>query len=89
MQVKLQAPLMQAGAELAGPAGQGAHSVPHEPALVFARHWSAHRWKPESHTNPQLVPSQVALAFAGGVQGVQRSPQAAVDWLDGHWSPQR
>jgi hypothetical protein len=28
------------------------------------------------HTKPQLVPSQVAVALAGGLQGVQLVPQA-------------
>jgi hypothetical protein len=27
------------------------------------------------HVKPQLVPSQVAVAFSGGPQGAQREPQ--------------
>jgi hypothetical protein len=41
------------------------------------------------HTNPQLTPSQVAVALAGGEQGVQLVPHASVDVFDGHELPQR
>lgn len=39
--------------------------------------------------NPQAVPSQVAVAFPGGVQGVQKVPQVAVLVFATQAEPQR
>jgi hypothetical protein len=43
---------------------------------------------PGLHVNPQLVPSHVALPFAGTLQGVQSEPQFATLPFDTHAPPQ-
>jgi hypothetical protein len=49
--------------------------TPHPPQLPFSvssTHVSfGHGLKPELHVNPQLAPSQVAVAFVGGLQALQ------------------
>jgi hypothetical protein len=39
--------------------------------------------------NPQVVPSQVAVAFAGGMQGVQADPHALTLLFAAHAPPHR
>jgi hypothetical protein len=36
-------------------------------------------WKPLSHLKPQLVPSHVAVLFAGGLQAVLEVPQLEIE----------
>ena len=55
------------------------HDPMHGPT---GRHWLSHLWKFELHLKSQEVPSQVAVAFAGGAQGVQRLPQLATSVLE-------
>lgn len=56
----------------------GVQSASMQHALV-AMHAPLQSLKPVSHRKPQLTPSQVAVAFAGGVgHALQRAPQLAV-----------
>jgi hypothetical protein len=63
--------------------GQAVHEVaPQLPTLVLERHAVPHKWKPVLQVNPHVVPLQIAVAFAGGVQGVQSVPQVETLVLD-------
>ena len=59
--------------------------VPQLLMLVLLRHmFPLHLWKPVLHVNPQDVPSQVAFAFAGGVQTMQEEPQVLMSVASEH-----
>lgn len=65
------------------------HEVPHVAVAVSDTQALPQRWYPALHVKPQAVPSQVAVAFAGGVQGVQLAPQVSTAVLEAQTSPQR
>ena len=44
---------------------QGVHDAPQVAALVLLAHVAPQAWKPVAHALPQVVPSQLALPFAG------------------------
>jgi hypothetical protein len=73
-----------------GVVGHGVHEAPQLWTLVFDAHVLVpHRCVPALHVKPQLVPSHVAVAFAGGTQAVHEEvPQLAVLELDAHAAPQ-
>jgi hypothetical protein len=52
------------------------------------QHAEPQRVKPALHVKSQLAPSQVAVAFAGAVQGVHELPQLAIDVFERHWPEQ-
>jgi hypothetical protein len=62
--------------------------VPQLLMLVFDTHAVPHKWKPELHVKPHVVPLQVAVAFAGGVHGVQNVPQVRMLELEAQVLPQ-
>lgn len=65
--------------------GHGEQLVgPHEVTDVSRTHWPLQRWLPNAQVKPQLVPSQVAVALAGGTHGVQLEPQEFVDASETH-----
>jgi hypothetical protein len=73
---------LQVAVPLVG-AEQAVHEVvPQLLALELDRHAVPHKWKPLLQVNPQVVPLQVAVAFAGGVHGVQNVPQVEMLVLD-------
>lgn len=72
------------------PAAQALLQVP-QPALLVLRFTSQPSdatWlqsaKPASHVNPQVVPSQLAVAFGGAAHGAQELPHDATARLDTH-----
>jgi hypothetical protein len=69
-------------AEAFAPVGHGEHDeVPHELTLLLSTHASPQRWNPDRQVKSQVVPSQVALPFACGSQGLHEAPQLAVSLL--------
>jgi hypothetical protein len=85
------APLQTAVAPV-GALGQGAHKVPQLFTLVSSTHCPPQSWNPGLHVDPQLAPSHVGFAFAGGWQGAQRTPQESVELLseqppEQSWNP--
>ena len=69
-------------------AGQAVHELPQLLALVFERHAVPHRCAPALQVNPHAPALQVAVAFAGGVHGVQDVPQVLTLVLEAQVLPQ-
>jgi hypothetical protein len=65
------------------------HIVPQLVTNVSSAHVDApQRWNPPLHVKPQLVPSHVAIAFAGGMHCVQLVPHDCVEVLSAQVPPQ-
>jgi hypothetical protein len=75
---------LQIGSALRTPVEQATQAAPHALMSVSATQAPLQAWYPGLHWMPQLVPSQVALPFAGAEQAVQLVPQLCTLWLLTH-----
>ena len=89
LQLTPQAPAVeQVALPLAG-AAHGVHERPQLAGLVLDAQLLPHGCVPGLQLNPHDVPSHVAVAFAGGVQGVQNVPHVEVLSFGAHALPHR